>query len=66
MEVASDHRTPASAAAAPGTAARPLYVDLDGSLIRSDLLVESALLLLKRGVANLARMLLWLAGARRT
>lgn len=38
----------------------PLCVDLDGTLIHSDLLLESALLLLKRNPVNLLRMILWL------
>ncbi len=38
----------------------PLYVDLDGSLIKSDLLVESALRLFKRSPFNLFRMASWL------
>ena len=38
----------------------PLYVDLDGSLIKSDLLVESALRLFKRSPLNLFRMVSWL------
>ncbi len=38
----------------------PLCVDLDGSLIRSDLLVESALALLSRRPFTLFTMLLWL------
>jgi 4-hydroxybenzoate polyprenyltransferase/phosphoserine phosphatase len=38
----------------------PLYVDLDGSLISSDLLIESALKLLKAHPFNLIRMVAWL------
>jgi 4-hydroxybenzoate polyprenyltransferase/phosphoserine phosphatase len=38
----------------------PLCVDLDGTLIHSDLLHESALLLLKRNPVYLLRMLIWL------
>jgi 4-hydroxybenzoate polyprenyltransferase len=38
----------------------PLCVDLDGTLIFSDLLLESALLLLKRNPLNAFRLLLWL------
>jgi 4-hydroxybenzoate polyprenyltransferase len=38
----------------------PLCVDLDGTLIRSDLLFESAILLLKRNPFYLVRMLIWL------
>src|SRR5882672_9508371 len=40
--------------------ALPLYVDLDGSLIRSDLLIESALKLLKSGFANMFSLSLWM------
>ena len=38
----------ATAAAAPASTAPPLVVDLDGTLVRSDLLLESALLTLRR------------------
>ena len=38
----------------------PLCVDLDGTLIRSDLLVESALALLARNPLTLFAMLVWL------
>jgi 4-hydroxybenzoate polyprenyltransferase len=38
----------------------PLCVDLDGTLIHSDLLFESALLLIKRNPLYLLRMVLWL------
>jgi 4-hydroxybenzoate polyprenyltransferase len=38
----------------------PLCVDLDGTLIRSDLLVESALALISRNPFNIFAMLLWL------
>lgn len=40
--------------------ALPLCVDLDGTLIRSDLLVESALLLFARNPLTLFNMLFWL------
>lgn len=39
----------------------PLCVDLDGTLIRSDLLIESALALFSRNPLNLFRFLIWLA-----
>lgn len=42
----------------------PLCVDLDGSVVRTDLLLESLLLLLKRNPLYLLRMLLWLARGR--
>ncbi|HEX7324210.1 MAG TPA: UbiA family prenyltransferase [Rhodanobacteraceae bacterium] len=42
----------------------PLCVDLDGTLIHSDLLIESALALIKRNPLYLFRMLLWLARGR--
>lgn len=38
----------------------PLFVDLDGTLVKTDLLVESALLLLKRAPWAVFAMLLWL------
>jgi 4-hydroxybenzoate polyprenyltransferase/phosphoserine phosphatase len=38
----------------------PLCVDLDGTLIRSDLLFESAVLLVKRNPLFMFRMLIWL------
>lgn len=38
----------------------PLFVDLDGTLIKTDLLVESALRLLKRSPLSLLAMLFWL------
>lgn len=38
----------------------PLCVDLDGTLIRSDLLLESALALIKRNPLNIFLMLAWL------
>lgn len=42
----------------------PLCVDLDGTLIRSDLLFESALSLLRRNPFYLFAFALWLAGGR--
>jgi 4-hydroxybenzoate polyprenyltransferase/phosphoserine phosphatase len=39
----------------------PLCVDLDGTLIRSDLLLESSLALLRRNPANLFRFVGWLS-----
>lgn len=38
----------------------PLVVDLDGTLIRSDLLIESFMLLIKQNLLNIFRVLLWL------
>jgi 4-hydroxybenzoate polyprenyltransferase len=38
----------------------PLCVDLDGTLIRSDLLVESAIVLLKRNILRLLQFPIWL------
>lgn len=38
----------------------PLFVDLDGTLIKTDLLVESALRLLKRSPLSLLAILFWL------
>ncbi|HWU51301.1 MAG TPA: hypothetical protein VN153_00670, partial [Tahibacter sp.] len=42
----------------------PLCVDLDGTLIRSDLLFESALSLLRRNPFYLFAFVVWLAGGR--
>jgi 4-hydroxybenzoate polyprenyltransferase/phosphoserine phosphatase len=42
----------------------PLCVDLDGTLILSDTLLESALLLIKRNPLNVFRFLLWLLRGR--
>ncbi|MGH8444815.1 MAG: UbiA family prenyltransferase [Solimonas sp.] len=46
------------------TTSIPLCVDLDGSLIRSDLLLESLLLLLKRNPLYLLRLPFWLLGGK--
>jgi 4-hydroxybenzoate polyprenyltransferase len=42
----------------------PICVDLDGTLVRTDTLVESALLLLKESPFNLFSMLAWLLGGK--
>ncbi|MEZ5526429.1 MAG: UbiA family prenyltransferase [Gammaproteobacteria bacterium] len=42
----------------------PLYVDLDGTLLRSDLLIESALELLKRNILYLFLLPLWLLAGK--
>ena len=42
----------------------PLCVDLDGTLIRSDMLYESALLLIKRNPLYVFRMIFWLLGGK--
>jgi phosphoserine phosphatase len=42
------------------SAQRPLVIDLDGTLINTDLLLESALRLLKKEPLSLLRMLGWL------
>jgi 4-hydroxybenzoate polyprenyltransferase len=42
----------------------PLVIDLDGTLIRTDLLSETTLLYLKRAPWRIARMLLWLMAGR--
>lgn len=47
-----------------GTASRPLGVDLDGTLIRTDLLVESVFALLKRNVLFVFLLPLWLLKGR--
>ena len=43
------------------SAAVPLVVDMDGTLIASDALIEGGVLLLKRNPLNALRMLGWLA-----
>ncbi|HEY1588108.1 MAG TPA: UbiA family prenyltransferase [Rhodanobacter sp.] len=48
------------ASAVQENAAVPLCVDLDGTLIRSDLLVESALALIARNPFSMFAMLVWL------
>ena len=42
----------------------PLCVDLDGTLIRSDMLFESALVLIKRNPFYVFRMLIWLLAGK--
>ena len=42
----------------------PLCVDLDGTLVRSDLVWESLLLLLRRNPLQIARLPLWLLRGR--
>ena len=42
----------------------PLYVDLDGTLVRSDTLHESMLLLLRLSPWFLFRMIWWLLGGK--
>lgn len=44
--------------------ARPLVVDLDGTLLRSDMLVESAFSLLRHHPARLLSALAWLLGSK--
>lgn len=48
-----------SAAGASSSSQLPLCVDLDGTLLRTDLLHESALLLLKKNPLNALRLALW-------
>jgi 4-hydroxybenzoate polyprenyltransferase len=38
----------------------PLFIDLDGTLIKSDLLVESSLVLVKHNPINIIRILFWI------
>lgn len=52
----------ASSAAMP--ACMPLYVDMDGTLVRGDTLHESVLLLLRRQPLSLFLMFWWLLGGR--
>jgi 4-hydroxybenzoate polyprenyltransferase len=56
---AADAPTAPSGASAAANAP-PLAVDLDGTLVRTDLLVETALLLLKRHPLSVFAMLAWL------
>jgi len=51
---------PSTSRQALSTAPIPLYVDVDGTLIRTDLLVESTLQLLKRQPATLLLLPLWM------
>jgi 4-hydroxybenzoate polyprenyltransferase len=46
--------------ASASTASLPLYVDLDGTLTRTDTLYESVLLLVRQHPLNLLRLLAWL------
>lgn len=46
------------------SAAIPLYVDLDGTLVKSDLLAEGAIRLLRRNFGYLFALLLWLVGGK--
>jgi 4-hydroxybenzoate polyprenyltransferase/phosphoserine phosphatase len=50
--------------ASPQVMRPPLCVDLDGTLIRSDLLLESLLALIRRNPLNLFRALFWLCLGR--
>ena len=52
--------------AAPGVAAPVLCVDLDGTLIRSDLLLESLVLLIKDNPFALVRLPFWLLRGKAT
>lgn len=44
----------------------PLVVDLDGTLIRTDLLIESFMLLIKQNIFNLIKAVLWLLKGKAT
>uniref|UniRef100_UPI003EB8F1C0 hypothetical protein n=1 Tax=Acinetobacter sp. LH3_13 TaxID=3434463 RepID=UPI003EB8F1C0 len=55
---------PAAAAAASGARTDPIVVDLDGTLIRTDLLQESATLFLARNPLGILQVLLWLTAGR--
>ena len=46
--------------------ALPLFVDLDGTLIKTDLMFESACVLLKRNPLNLVLMIIWLLKGKAT
>jgi 4-hydroxybenzoate polyprenyltransferase len=56
--------SPEAPAAQSGAPALPLYVDLDGTLIYTDLLFESALLLIKRNPLHVFLLLWWLLRGR--
>ena len=60
----SVHAQPAEAGARAERSRLPLYVDLDGTLIHTDLLFESVLLLIKRNPLYLFALPLWLARGR--
>jgi len=60
----SFHAQPANAGARVEENRRPLYVDLDGTLIYTDLLFESVLLLIKRNPLYVFAMVLWLMRGR--
>ena len=42
----------------------PLFVDLDGTLLKTDILYEEILILLKRNIFNCVPLLFWLAKGR--
>ena len=46
--------------------ALPLFVDLDGTLIKTDLMFESACVLLKRNPLNLVLIIIWLLKGKAT
>ncbi len=54
----------AVSATAEGVAKRPLCVDLDGTLVKSDTLVDSLLLLVRAQPMQAARVPLWLRGGK--
>lgn len=64
----ADAEEPLSASATPprrrAEAAVPLVVDLDGTLVRSDLLAEESVLALKRNPLSAFEMLVWLRKGR--
>jgi 4-hydroxybenzoate polyprenyltransferase/phosphoserine phosphatase len=51
-------------AAGPRAPEPPLFVDLDGTLLKTDLLIESALVLIKRRPGAIVLVLLWLLRGR--
>jgi len=59
-----DHRLIPAAPSPPATTAPVLFVDLDGTLMRTDLLHEAALVLFKQSPWRLLRALLRLAHGR--
>jgi len=58
------HAFVVSVASGPGASEPPLFVDLDGTLLKTDLLVESALVLIKRRPRAIVLVLLWLLRGR--
>src|SRR5664279_576081 len=56
----SDSRSESKAQPSPGLSDRPLFVDLDGTLVSTDLLWESSMLFASRHPFQIWRIPLWL------